>query len=211
MISGIYAILNIVNCKYYIGSAVDFADRWRLHKLAFTHNKHHNRHLQKAWNKYGEANFIFVVLEYTNDLDDREQYWIKELDAINPKSGYNICLYKRNRLGVKASEETRKRLSESHKGYKASEETKRKMSLVHKGNQYNKGKIQSKEHIEQRRKSNTGLKRSEEARLRMKESQKNRLPVSDETRLKMSEAAKQRRIREREDKKPLDYTCDMWV
>lgn len=207
MISGIYAILNIVNDKCYIGSAIDFADRWRLHLLELNRNKHHNRHLQASWNTYGKENFIFVVLEYTLDLDNREQFWINELNAIDRDFGYNICMFLRNRTGVKVSEETRKKLSESHKGKKFSEETKRKMSEQRKGNKFNLGRKQSIEEIEKRATANRGRKRSQEARTKMSAAQKGRV-LSTETRLKMSIAAKNRRIRERAS---LDYTCDMWI
>ena len=47
--------------------------------------------------------------------------------------------------GKHHSEETRKKLSESHKGYKMPEEQKRKIGIAHKGNQYAKGFIHSEE------------------------------------------------------------------
>lgn len=203
MNSGIYAILNIANDKYYIGSAIDFADRWRLHRLELNRNNHYNRHLQKAWNKYGENSFLLVVIEYTTELDNREQHWIKELNATDHSLGYNICLFLRNRTGVKASEETRKKLSESHKGYKASDETKRKMSEQRKGNQYNKGRKQTVEQIEKRVSQFRGKERSQETIDKIAASNRGQ-KRSVETRLKMSIAAKNRR-------KPLDYTCDVWV
>lgn len=170
--------------KYYIGSAIDFDERWRLHLQAFKSINHHNRHMQRAWDKYGELQFGFFILEITADMEVREQYWIDKLDATNRHRGYNICKAGRNRYGVKASEETRRKLSESHKGHKQSAETRAKMSASQLGNQVNKGRKWSSEAIEKRRLANIGQKRSEEGRKNISESLKGRI-VSLETREKM--------------------------
>ena len=86
MKTGIYQIRNIINDDSYIGSAKDINRRWQRHKSALKHNHHENIHLQRAWNKYGEKNFIFEILEeclYENLLATEQKY----LD-LNPK--YNI-------------------------------------------------------------------------------------------------------------------------
>lgn len=77
-ISGIYVILNKKNGKVYIGQAVDFRRRWINHKAALRNNYHGNRHLQAAWNKYGEKPFKFQKLEYCaiEQLDEREQHYL---------------------------------------------------------------------------------------------------------------------------------------
>ena len=48
---GIYKIINKVNGKYYVGSSLNINKRWSVHKSALSKNKHHNDHLQNAWNK----------------------------------------------------------------------------------------------------------------------------------------------------------------
>jgi hypothetical protein len=63
--------------------------------------------------------------------------------------------------GLKCSEETRRKLSESHKGITASEETKRKMSESH------KGRIPSKESRKKMSESRKGITFSEETRKKM--------------------------------------------
>lgn len=80
--SGIYVINNRVGFHKYVGQAFDIAKRWHDHKTQLRNNTHHNIHLQNAWNKYGERNFSFEVLEFcrTVDLDDKEQYWIEKLN-----------------------------------------------------------------------------------------------------------------------------------
>lgn len=48
--------------------------------------------IKKAIREKGKKNFTVEILEWCNtifDLDDRERYWIKELDACNPSVGYN--------------------------------------------------------------------------------------------------------------------------
>lgn len=115
--SGIYAINNIINGKIYIGSASNLRGRWNGHLSHLRKNKHHNRHLQRAWNKYGENNFRVSVLELCekDELIDREQYYINTLEACNHSVGYNINKDATSSIGVKRSEETKRRISESKK------------------------------------------------------------------------------------------------
>jgi len=139
MSCGIYKIRNIVNGKVYIGSTVNFRKRFSLHKLLLTRNKHHSKHLQNAWNKDGEENFIFEIIEEIEPnkekLLEREQCWI---DSLTPE--YNISNVAGSCLGVKRSDETKKKISEANKKKKTyppwnkglknifSEEVRKKMS-----------------------------------------------------------------------------------
>lgn len=78
---GIYKIINIINNKFYIGSAVDLKRRKARHFSELRNNKHNNRHLQAAWIKYGEQSFVFVVVELVDIADDllaAENRWLKE-------------------------------------------------------------------------------------------------------------------------------------
>lgn len=89
--SGIYAIRNTINNKFYVGSSVNFVSRWNVHRNALRRNAHHNPRLQNAWNKYGESAFEFVVIHAcTDDIEllDLEQ---KHLDEwVNHPKCYNI-------------------------------------------------------------------------------------------------------------------------
>lgn len=112
--SCIYEIVNTVNDKRYVGSALDFEKRKREHLHHLRHEKHHSRHLMSAWKKYGEGNFEFRVLEIVNEpanLVRREQMWIDALDTSKRSSGYNISPTAGSPLGVKHSAETRAKLA----------------------------------------------------------------------------------------------------
>lgn len=81
MKSGIYKIINIVNNKFYVGSAVDLRRRKARHFSELRNNRHNNKHLQAAWLKYGEKSFVFVVVEEIADtvkLLEVENVWLKE-------------------------------------------------------------------------------------------------------------------------------------
>lgn len=64
----IYEIRNLINGKIYIGSSRNFETRKETHLRQLKNNKHFNVHLQRAWNKHGEKNFEFVIIEIVSDL-----------------------------------------------------------------------------------------------------------------------------------------------
>lgn len=55
------------------------------------HNRHYNKHLQSAWNKYGEDNFDFIVLEECTKETRfvREQYYLDTTRCYDENIGYN--------------------------------------------------------------------------------------------------------------------------
>jgi group I intron endonuclease len=75
---GIYIIKNIINNKVYIGYSKDIHKRFEQHRKELNNNnKKYNPHLQAAWNKYKEENFIFDILEICDydKLPEREIFW----------------------------------------------------------------------------------------------------------------------------------------
>ena len=81
MKSGIYKIINVVNNKFYVGSAVNLRRRKTRHFSELRLGKHNNKHLQAAWLKHGEKSFVFVVVEEIADtakLLEAENVWLKE-------------------------------------------------------------------------------------------------------------------------------------
>lgn len=118
---GIYKIVNKVNGKFYIGSAVNLRNRRHSHYNELRHNKHNNKHLQRAWNKYGEKNFEFIVIEIIEDkfkIREREDYYLKSTKCCDEKYGYNILETSNIGLGVSANKEVRAKISKACKGSK---------------------------------------------------------------------------------------------
>lgn len=68
--SGIYMIKNILNNNKYIGSTNNFKRRFNKHRSELRKNIHHSIHLQRAYNKYGEDKFIFVILGICEPVHD---------------------------------------------------------------------------------------------------------------------------------------------
>ncbi|MHA1215696.1 MAG: GIY-YIG nuclease family protein [Candidatus Hodarchaeales archaeon] len=93
MNAGIYCIENIINKKIYIGQSKNVEKRLKEHKTLLRTNKHHNSHLQHSYNKYGEENFSFCILEKTDDLEslnELENKWIAHYKSFVGMNGYNI-------------------------------------------------------------------------------------------------------------------------
>lgn len=83
--TGLYIIRNIINQKFYLGSARDFYQRKHNHFYELKNEIHHSRYLQRSWHKYGSNRFRFepfLILPSNiseNDLLAIEDYYIKLL------------------------------------------------------------------------------------------------------------------------------------
>ncbi len=90
MFKAIYKIENLINHKIYIGQTVNPEKRWWQHR----HNaKMHydNLPIHLAISKYGEENFSFTVLEWTENYNNAEYENIKLYNSISP-NGYNVSI-----------------------------------------------------------------------------------------------------------------------
>ena len=140
---GVYTITNKLDGRQYVGSAINFNKRWRVHKSHFRLNKHSNKHMQRVYNKYGDV-FIYSKLEECDNtiLINREQAWLDGLQSVI--NGYNICKIAGKTLGFKNSNANKIRMSVSHskpkskawlssrKNYICTEETRNKISASNK-------------------------------------------------------------------------------
>jgi group I intron endonuclease len=136
MKSGIYLIENLVNGKKYIGQSLNVSLRKGKHFSALRNRKHENIHLQRAYDKYGESDFSFKVIEFCeiDDLDSREIHFISEYRTMINELGYN--LESGGNKGKIVSEETRmKKVGENNPrfGVEISEETRGKLISTHRG------------------------------------------------------------------------------
>jgi group I intron endonuclease len=117
---GIYQIRNIVDNKLYIGSSYDLRERIGRHRRALKKNQHGNKHLQLAWNIYGELNFAFEIIEIltdTKNILEREQYWIDKTMAFSNSYGYNMAKYAGSPMkGIHHTEENKQKISRGMKG-----------------------------------------------------------------------------------------------
>ncbi len=169
--SGIYKITCTANKKIYIGSALNLYLRRHVHFSELRYNKHVNRHLQNAWNKYGEQSFTFEVLEYVLpiSLATREQYWFKKLKPFGHK-GFNIAieagspLGNKSRIGMKNIPESTEASRQARTGMKRSPEFRERMR------QSKMGKKMSPEAIKNIADGHRGTKRSPETREKMRQS-----------------------------------------
>jgi predicted GIY-YIG superfamily endonuclease len=121
----IYKITNIANNKIYIGSASYYDKRMWNHITKLRDQTHHNKHLQNAWNKYGELNFRFEIIEQVDckeNLIKREQYYIDLYKPFCIEIGYNINKKAESRLGGKMPESAKIKIGNFWRGKKHSKE-----------------------------------------------------------------------------------------
>jgi len=118
---GIYKIVNKINGKYYVGSAHNFIKRWKGHKKLLKADNHPNIHLQRAWQKYGESIFEFVIVEPVYDIKELlsvEQKYLNNCKT-NPDSNYNVSYDATCPMyGRKHSNETKQKMIRSRTGKK---------------------------------------------------------------------------------------------
>lgn len=128
MLIGIIYKYTSPSCKVYIGQTTQ--EKRRRRTFLNLNKSYGGEKIDKARNKYFPQSFTYEVLERykfaTADearlkLDDREAYYIKIYDSY--RNGYNMTFGGLTTTGMKASEETRKKLSEMRKGRKGTPQT----------------------------------------------------------------------------------------
>lgn len=184
---GIYQIQSKIKPeRIYIGSSMLINDRWKIHLIYLRRGDHHSPKLQNHYNKYGENDLVFSIIEpcMADWLLIREQYYIDNLKPwfnISPKAG--SC------KGIIRSKEFSQKLSQRMKGKKymlgktLSNDAKKRISIANKGRLL--GKKQSAEHINMRVQKTKGLIRTPEVREKLSKALKGRI-FSEETKKKIS-------------------------
>lgn len=159
--SGVYQIICNRNQKIYIGSAVNLSKRIKRHLFELRNKKHPSKHLQNAFNLYGEETFSVIVLEEYNSITRdnlvlREQYYLDNLKPYDRNVGYNTCPIAKSPAHLALSEEHRKNISSGLKNHYVSQETRDKIGNAH------RGKTMSSESIEKIRLAKIGVRQTEE-------------------------------------------------
>ena len=194
--TGVYMFQSIsIPERVYIGSATDISVRLKDHLNLLRNNKHHSPKLQHHYNKYGEDDLEFSIIECGEYLCEqhllaREQGWFIPYEYGDTELPYfNICKIAGSRKGHKASIETRMKMSKSRigntnsKGHVTSDETKEK---IKQGLAKRDPSYREKLSI-----AATGRKHTDEAKKKISDANKGRT-FSKETLKRMSESAKKR-------------------
>ncbi len=133
---GIYRIHSKNDDKNYVGSSKNIERRLEKHHLSLLRkNKHWNKYLQSAWNKYGELNFEFIPVEEVHEesnLLDREDYWMIRYKTLDRNFGYNLVNATRTIISDEIREKMRlngiKRGAPLGSGWHHTQEAKQKIS-----------------------------------------------------------------------------------
>lgn len=93
----IYEIKNVIDNKRYIGQTIkeNPNDRWCAHKYELNNNKHKNLHFQNAWNKYGQDNFSFSIINTASSIEELnklETELVQKYKTYDENFGYNIAM-----------------------------------------------------------------------------------------------------------------------
>lgn len=116
---GIYVIYNKTTNKKYVGKSTNIHSRIKQHITQLnTKSKDENRHMIRAWHKYGQNDFEYFVVEYLDlacveKLKERELFWQLHFKVTDRKYGYNFRLDSSSNMIV--HEDTRKLMSKNRK------------------------------------------------------------------------------------------------
>ena len=67
---GVYAIRNKVTGRIFLDRALNLDVAYNKHKFQLQIGSHRNKEMQKDWNRYGEDNFSYEVIERLEDDSD---------------------------------------------------------------------------------------------------------------------------------------------
>lgn len=110
----VYRLYNTYANKFQIGSTGNFQQRKKQHLTELCGGYHACKHLQNAWNKYGDDAFIFFVesrYETRQEAYDAEQRWLDQFCG-------RECCYNENPFATKPPNNIGKKLNVNRCGRK---------------------------------------------------------------------------------------------
>ena len=98
--AGVYQVKNTANGKVLLGGTMNLHGPLNRHRFTLKIGSHLNKELQREWNEFGEAAFVFEVLEVIKKRDDpdfsledelsaRERQWVEKVQPFGER-GYNV-------------------------------------------------------------------------------------------------------------------------
>ena len=126
----VYKITNKITNKIYIGitnqgSGARYRHHW------YEARTGESAPIHRSMKKYGEENFTLEIIDFADtyeELKEKEKYYIKLYNSMDRTIGYNLTEGGDGTFGRLHSEETKEKIRQKAIGRKASEETKKKMS-----------------------------------------------------------------------------------
>jgi group I intron endonuclease len=116
--AGIYKLTNRINDKIYIGKSINLYNRM------ITHKSNKARYcIDFAIKKYSWENFKIEILAEFDKINNiellaLETAFIEYFESLTTQNGYNVCLFGNDNVGIKRTEEMKKRYSLSKMGNK---------------------------------------------------------------------------------------------
>jgi group I intron endonuclease len=105
----VYRITCTANGRCYIGPSTSYAGRRRGHLYSLRHGKHHSPHLQRTFNKHGEATLVWDIL-WTGPASEMLGAETAAIEHHRP--AFNSAVQPgATRLGAKHSEESKAKMS----------------------------------------------------------------------------------------------------
>lgn len=128
---GIYKFTSLLDGKVYIGKSVSLKERLRKYRKPSSEDTH----IFRAIKKHGIQNFSISILEIYPNRNHfiekyiliREAFWIKFYDATNKTKGFNVLSFSTDRTGIRASKETKIKMSKTQKEKRWTPEMRAKM------------------------------------------------------------------------------------
>lgn len=100
MTIGIYSLMWLNQEVLYVGQSVAIETRYKKHLWMLSNGTHDNYKVQNTYNLHGSPTLVILEELPTSDLDDREDFWIKEFTG---PCLLNLCAAEPSRSGLSAT------------------------------------------------------------------------------------------------------------